>query len=964
MKADRILGAIMLICLGTPAKPLAGPPVEDWSVEFSRSYGGDDSFKSGCTDAAGNTFAIIALESEHRLVKYDSSGGLALQVPLEGSQLWSEDFLAMAVDASASGDVCVARNAWGTTSDLFVAKFSQAGSLLWSEIYDAGGNEYAISMAVDPAGNICVAGNREDTKTGFSDALLVKFSPAGLLLWSRTVDFGADDSGYGVAVGPSAGDVYLVGPAFVPSRSARYSFAAKFSPSGDVLFSGTHTASGSSAEFARAAAVVEGVTSATLYVAIDSGKNLYVLSIDGATGKENAKGMSAGTGATTAVTVGGLAVDGSGNGYVSGSATRMTDDIMLVKFDQSLVPGTPVFHDSGGRDGDRWPLAGARVGVDGAGNAYLCGSVEYDLCAGAQEDVLVKSYSAAGTDRWLRFYDSPMETDFLAAAADGQGGVYAAGSSGRDPVLVRYGSGGVRLWEKLPGHAPECGPEYGGMARGADRTLVAFDVYDPATGANGVSVQGYDANGSQVYSGWLDRIREAVSGPITSDAAGNVYMAGSFNSTTTFENELVVAKFDAAGAVAWTRTLSFAPNDDPAGIAFDGSSLYVLEAWPNGSKAGINGYGLLKFDPDGNLLWTRTYAGHLAGSVWAIPGGLKWHGSNLYFCGYEIGYDAAARAASAGCGSLFKLAASGDVVLSKSYDGGSDAAFTGLDVDDGGNIFVTGAIGSVATDTWDFLTVSYDYAGNVRWTKTRDWGSGNEAGRAVALSSVYVAGSSGTGARLVRYVEPGGLMASLALDPAPQAGSELKAFFTLTNISTTATVTGVSPLMRIGSGAEALRLVSGPSPASADIPPGGAAEFTWVFFVSRTAALDFTATGSGTDSVTGKTVGAGASAASAAGNSDVLRGRAIVVYPNPVRGDRLNVALRLDGDASEVAIELYDMAMRTAYRGTWRNVTRVEGMVTVDGVRRLAPGVYLLRARAKYRGGEKTFPSAKVVIKR
>jgi len=91
----------------------------------------------------------------------------------------------------------------------------------------------------------------------------------------------------------------------------------------------------------------------------------------------------------------------------------------------------------------------------------------------------------------------------------------------------------------------------------------------------------------------------------------------------------------------------------------------------------------------------------------------------------------------------------------------------------------------------------------------------------------------------------------------------------------------------------------------------------------------------------------------------------LVVYPNPVVGERFSVAIHLAETAEEAHLDAYDLGMQRVYHGMWRNLVPPEGVLDVDGVTRWAPGPYLMRVRVKFASGEeKTFPITKLLVER
>ena len=199
--------------------------------QFSTYLGGKwGEFATGvATDAAGNIYVA--------------------------GQTGSPDF---AVTAGA------AQTTFGGGSDVFVAKFSPDGSLLWCTFYGGNGSDGARGIGVDAAGNVIVAGSTTSTdlrtvnaiETSIDnghlrygqDAFVIKLDPTGSrFLYATYLGGDGNDWAWAVAVDP-AGNAYIVGdtgpteffpgPDGVLAHPSSYmlTFAVKFSPEGRVVF--------------------------------------------------------------------------------------------------------------------------------------------------------------------------------------------------------------------------------------------------------------------------------------------------------------------------------------------------------------------------------------------------------------------------------------------------------------------------------------------------------------------------------------------------------------------------------------------------------------------------------------------------------------------------------------------------------------------------------------------------------
>ncbi len=160
--------------------------------------------------------------------------------------------------------------------DTFVSKLSPSGDLLWSTLVGGSAEDFARGIAVDSSGNAYITGytysptfsGTDQTRAGFADAFVSKFSSGGDLLWSRLLGGSDNDRGYGIAV-DSFGNAYITGetesPTFPGADQTRAgltdAFVSKFSSGGDLLWSTLVV--GSAEDYAQG-------------IAVDSSGNAYI----------------------------------------------------------------------------------------------------------------------------------------------------------------------------------------------------------------------------------------------------------------------------------------------------------------------------------------------------------------------------------------------------------------------------------------------------------------------------------------------------------------------------------------------------------------------------------------------------------------------------------------------------------------------------------------------------------------
>jgi hypothetical protein len=157
-----------------------------------------------------------------RAVSFGGSGsdsGSAVKVDTQGNRYVTGGFSSK----SKFGDR-VLDSAGGT--DIFLAKFGRSGELRWLLQAGGPGDDVGNDIAFDVEQNIYVAGSFTDsatfrsvrgparTVTGVGETIfLAKYDPSGQLAWVQTgtVSFIADNEGFGVAIEPVTGTVFITG---------------------------------------------------------------------------------------------------------------------------------------------------------------------------------------------------------------------------------------------------------------------------------------------------------------------------------------------------------------------------------------------------------------------------------------------------------------------------------------------------------------------------------------------------------------------------------------------------------------------------------------------------------------------------------------------------------------------------------------------------------------------------------
>jgi hypothetical protein len=367
----------------------------------------------------------------------------------------SGEDIATSVAVDGSGNVYVTGWSYGgeaTQVDYATVKYDAAGVLQWVAEYNGPGNsdDYASALTVDNSGNVYVTGSSYGGADTEYDCAILKYSAAGVVQWvARYNGPGNGDDYCSKLAVDGAGNLYVAGTSAGEGTGSDY-VTLKYDPTGVVQWEARYNSTGYEDDWA-------------VDLAVDGSGNIYVtgsgwapgLGADYATVKYNAGGIpqwvarydSPGNSYDYAD---GLAVDGWGNVYVTGYSwwgEGSDSDYATLKYDGAGVLQWVAPYNGPGDSNDY----AVDVVVDGPGNVYVGGR---SFLSRAEWDCAIVKYSAAGVVQWVAPYNGPGSGDdfFNKLALDGAGDLYVAGQSVRegtdsDYVTLKYDPTGVVQWE-------------------------------------------------------------------------------------------------------------------------------------------------------------------------------------------------------------------------------------------------------------------------------------------------------------------------------------------------------------------------------------------------------------------------------------------------------------------------------------------------------------------------------------
>lgn len=415
MKANLLI-AFLAIC------GIANAQAPDWQWAKSAGESDKDEGTCVALDSSGNTYvagyfasstitfgsitltnAGVTGSEDIFIAKYDNSGNvlwaksvgesgndLALGIAVDGcGNSFVAGFFESPTITFGSTTLTNIDNTGGTT-DIFIAKYDNNGNVLWAKSAGGSGFDEEYSIAVDRNGNSYVTGSflgptitfgsTTLTNAGVADIFVAKYSKSGKVLWAKSVGGSGYDVGYGIAV-DGCGNSYVTGSFFSPTitfGSATLTnagvaniFIAKYDNHGNVLWA--KSAGGTN---------VDGGES----IAVDRSRNVHI------TGYFNS--IKASFGSIT---------------LHNPNRFGNTADIFVAKYDNSgnvLWAKRPEVV-SGGNDGNS-------IAVDGSGNSYVTGQFDGSTITfgsitltnaditGKTPDVFIAKYNAEGGVLWVK----------------------------------------------------------------------------------------------------------------------------------------------------------------------------------------------------------------------------------------------------------------------------------------------------------------------------------------------------------------------------------------------------------------------------------------------------------------------------------------------------------------------------------------------------------------------------------
>ncbi len=556
----------------------------------------------------------------------------------------------------------VVLNSKGGNRDIFICKHNSSGAIVWAkEISDTGDNR-AVSLCLDSAGNIYITGvfsksadfnpgsGKKILKAkGNSDIFLLKLNPLGELIWIKQFE--------------AAGNAD--NPHVSTDRNGKLLLSGNFNDSIDIDPGSNKT-------------ILNNKGSESLFIAkMDTSGNLFGHRQFDAYGQ---------------LKVYDIKWDKAGNLYLNGLFTDSTDfdpgigreiqksagkrDIFLLKLDSSANYIWVMAYEG---KGDEYNTG---LTIDKGLNIYLSGtfsstidmkpSFGYNpINSAGLSDVFIQKLDTAGNIYWHKRIGgigsegiNDIETDsagnifcggFFSDAVDfdpNTGKTVINSNAPTDGFTLKLSSAGIFIWVKsingnlhgsvlelitdLPGNIVSIG-EFSGRidANPGSPTQVLVSL-----GGLDIFIQKLNGSGQYVWSQNVSATSDAYFRSVKSDNHGNIYVAGYVDGIVNFEpgtgnfilsavnngSDIFVAKYRKDGKLLWVKSIGSTGDDHAFSIDTDDSGNIYFGGVFNGKTdfdpgpgvvnltiSGSNNGFLCKLDSNGNFGWVLNL-----GAVYAL----------------------------------------------------------------------------------------------------------------------------------------------------------------------------------------------------------------------------------------------------------------------------------------------------------------------------------------------------------
>lgn len=415
-----------------------------WEKTVNGTINNEDYFTKSAVDDSGNVYltgTIYNSTSGRDIIcrKYSSSGDL----------LWQNDYSSVTPDGQDGGTAILYKDGYVYTTgdvetsfnvkDIIVMKRDAAtGSLVWSKTYNGtgNGNDHVSSLTLDNAGNIYICGMSRNNTTDF-DILIVKYNNSGGFQWDFTGGGSGFDRGIDI-ITDNSGNVFACGTD-VTSNVFSEIVTFKFQPDGTQMMQ-EYLDNGIDSNDVAVNITIDAqgnVYTAGNVETLNQGVNIVLVKYNNAGMQQWVRYYNAASNGYDAVRD--MKIDASGNIYMAGFSysTVSNYDYITIKYNSAGTFLWAARYIGDYLTGDN---VATGIALDGSGNIYVTGGSR-ESAAGS--DITTLKYNNAGSMIWAMKQNGSTNTSYhengRCISVDNINNVFVAGvNDASDGVVFKY----------------------------------------------------------------------------------------------------------------------------------------------------------------------------------------------------------------------------------------------------------------------------------------------------------------------------------------------------------------------------------------------------------------------------------------------------------------------------------------------------------------------------------------------
>jgi len=301
-----------------------------------------------------------------------------------------------------------------------------------------------------------------------------------------------------------------------------------------------------------------------------------------------------------------VAIDSANNIIVAGVTSSGGNDLLIAKYNSA---GALQWDRTLGGTGTD---VGTAVAIDSADNIIVTGWTTSDGAGSA--DFLIAKYNSAGALQWDRTLGGTGGDYDKAVAIDSANNIIVVGyttsdgAGGNDLLIAKYNSAGALQWDRTLGGT---GSDIGNAVAidSADNIIVTGQTYSDGAGGADVLIAKYNSAGALQWDRTLGGTGIELGNAVAIDSADNIIVTGQTTSDGAGSFDLLIAKYNSAGALQWDRTLGGTGGDYGNAVAIDSANNIIVVGYTTSDGAGGNDFLIAKYNSAGALQWDRTLGG-------------------------------------------------------------------------------------------------------------------------------------------------------------------------------------------------------------------------------------------------------------------------------------------------------------------------------------------------------------------